>query len=304
MPTDTLPDFLELETFVIAARWMHLTRAAEELNVTQGAVSQRIKQLELRLGTALFLRTGRELQLTVAGHQVLQKAELLLGQRSALFASPADGVLHGPGIPVIVNTTPSLARGWLLPRLPGFVASHPRIALQVACATSFTRFRASHAEIAIRLGSGQWPQVEATALMDEWMFAAASPELEPTALPQQDDWSHTRLLEYVDEPWSAWLPEGTLLPPPLLRFNDSLVLMEACVEGLGIAQLRQRVAGGLVATGRLRRLPLPTRPAKFSYWLVTPRHDSLSVRAREARATVAAWLMQQARADVALTLEA
>jgi len=304
MSIESLPDFLELHTFVVAARWMHLTRAAEELNVTQGAVSQRIKQLELRLGTALFLRTGRELQLTVAGHAVRQKAEALLAQRESLFKELPDQRQAAPaGVRVIVNTTPSLARGWLLPRIPAFCRDHPGIALQVSCSASFTRFRDSHAEIAIRLGTGNWPQVDASPLMREWMFVAASPGLPRSALPHEGDWSGTTLLEYVDEPWSRWLPDSANAPPPILRVNDSLVLMEACLEGLGIALLRHRVAGASLASGRLLRLPEAARPARFSYWLVTPRSDSLSVRAQAARAQVADWLQAQARADDSLAGE-
>lgn len=297
MSTDALPDFVDLHTFVVAARWMHLTRAATELHVTQGAVSQRIKQLELRLGTALFVRTGRELQLTPAGHAVRQKAEVLLAQRDTLFgASPAEAVA-APGIRVIVNTTPSLARGWLLPRFPTFHREHPGIALQISCAASFTLFRDSHAEIAIRLGSGQWPQVDATPLMDEWMFPAMGPAMPPAALPQGGDWSSAHLLEYIGEPWSMWLPQGMRVAAPVLRVNDSLVLMEACQEGLGIALLRHRVAGAAVAAGRLLRLPEAARPAPYTYWLVTPRNDSLSVQARDARARVADWLFRQAADD-------
>ncbi len=297
MSIESLPDFLELHTFVVAARWMHLTRAAAELNVTQGAVSQRIKQLELRLGTALFLRTGRELQLTVAGHAIRLKAEALLAQRESLFAGGPASAGGTSGQRVIINTTPSLARGWLLPRIAEFARDCPGVSLQVSCSASFTRFRDSDAEIAIRLGSGNWPQVDAIPLMKEWMFAAASPALAPETLPKGGDWSGTTLLEYVDEPWSRWLPESARAPAPVLRVNDSLVLMEACLEGLGIALLRHRVAGALVTAGRLLRLPDAARPARFSYWLVTPRNDSLSVRARDARSAVSDWLLGQAGQD-------
>lgn len=294
MPADSLPDFLELHTFVVAARWMHLTQAAAELHVTQGAVSQRIKQLELRLGTALFVRTGRELQLTAEGQQVLHKAQALLAQRASLFSTGAAGEDRQATRRVIINTTPSVACGWLLPRLPLLARDLPEIALQVSCSQSFTRFRDSHAEIAIRFGAGQWPQVDALPLMDEWIFAACSPQLDSAALPRGTDWSGTRLLEDVDDSWARWLPAGHGAPPPVLRFNDSLVLMEACAQGLGIALLRHRVAAGLLAQGRLRPLGGPARRARFSYWLVTPQQDSLSLAAREARNRVADWLRAEA----------
>ena len=290
-----LPDFLELHTFSVAARWMHLTRAAAELNVTQGAVSQRIKQLELRLGTALFVRKGRELELTPAGHAVRLKAEALLAQRQALFAGSNAAEAMATRVRVVINTTPSLAGGWLVRRLAGFRAQHPDIDLQVACSLTFTRFRDSHAEIAIRFGAGAWPQVRAVPLMKDWIFPVASPALDPARWPQAGNWSSCPLLEDIEEAWQHWLPPGSRdVPVPVLRVNDALVLMHACQQGAGIALLRHRVSKAAIEAGQLVRLPGPAVPCRYAHWLVTPQSDSLSLRASEARDRVSAWLQDEA----------
>jgi LysR family glycine cleavage system transcriptional activator len=294
MTNDDLPDFLELHTFAVAARWMHLTRAATELHVTQGAVSQRIKQLEQRLGTALFVRNGRELQLTAAGHTIRQKAEALLAQRTVLFSATQAAPARTRAIPVIVNTTPSVAGGWLLPRLERFLMDCPDISLQMVSSLNFTRFRGSHAELAIRYGAGGWPQVQAVPLMKDWLYPVASPHLDRGGWPAGSDWSTCRLLEDVEEPWELWLHPDTPRASTILRVNDALVLLEACMAGLGVALMRHRVACAAVQSGRLMRLPGAARPARFSHWLVTPQADSLSVRAREARGRVAEWLRGEA----------
>lgn len=289
----TLPDFDELHTFTVAARFLNLTRAAAELHVTQGAVSQRIKQLETRLGGPLFQRLGRELQLTTMGHEVRAKADILLAQRAALFHP--DATAASP-MTVILNTTPSLARGWLLPRLPALAESYPDLRIRVLCSLAFTRFRESTPEIALRYGAGNWPQTEARPFLQDWLYPVYSPRLDPARLPKDGDWSHCPLLEDIHAPWRKWFAErGVGRLQVLCGFNDAAVMLDAVERGYGIGLMRHRVVSSAIAEGRLVRLGEDRIDLDMMHWIVTPEADTLNDAARRARERVIGWLMDAAR---------
>jgi len=291
----TLPDFDELYAFAVSARLLSLTRAALELNVTQSAVSQRIKRLEERLGTPLFQRVGRELQLTTHGHEVKAKAETLLSQRATLFQPE---IVTGGPMTVIINTTPSLARGWLLPRLPSLIESHPDIRPRVMCSLAFTRFRENTPEIALRYGAGTWPHTKARPFLQEWYYPVYSPRLDPALLPKVDIWAHCPLLEDIHTPWRDWFAQFDQTAPQVLyEFNDSSVLMDAVERGYGIGLMRHRVCGEAVAEGRLMRIGADCVTSGSMHWIVTPEADTLSEASRRARERVIQWLLNETKGD-------
>jgi len=277
----------------VAARLLNLTRAAAELNVTQGAVSQRIKQLEGRLGGPLFQRLGRELQLTTLGHEVRAKAEILLTQRAALFLP--ESASTSP-MTVILNTTPSLARGWLLPRLPALAEACPDTRIRILCSLAFTRFRESTPEIALRYGAGNWPQTEARPFLQDWLYPVYSPKLDPAHLPKAGAWSHCPLLEDIHAPWRKWFAEREVgMPKVLCGFNDASVMLDAVERGYGIGLMRHRVVSSAITEGRLVRLGEDRIDLDMMHWIVTPETDTLNEAARQARESVIAWLIDAAR---------
>jgi DNA-binding transcriptional LysR family regulator len=291
----SLPDFDELHAFAVSARLLSLTRAALELHVTQSAVSQRIKRLEERLGTPLFQRVGRELELTTAGHEVKAGAEALLAQRAALFRPELD---VAQTMTVIINTTPSLARGWLLPRLPALIESHPEIRVRIVCSLAFTRFRENTPEIALRFGTGAWPQTQARPFLQEWIYPVYSPLLDPALLPQEGLWAHCPLLDDIHTPWRDWFAQsGQRGPQILYEFNDSSVLLDAVERGYGIGLMRHRVCADAVAAGRLLRIGEDSLAAGAMHWIVTPETDTLTEAAQRARERVIRWLLKEARED-------
>ncbi|HXA46404.1 MAG TPA: LysR family transcriptional regulator [Burkholderiaceae bacterium] len=292
---NTLPDFDELHAFAVSARLLSLTRAAEELNMTQSAVSQRIKRLEARLGTPLFQRVGREVQLTTAGHEVKAKAETLLNRRASLFKR--DHVVER-SITVIINTTPSFARGWLLPRLPTLVKCHPDIRPRVMCSLAFTRFRENSPEIALRYGLGAWPQTQSRLFLREWAYPVCSPQLDAAFLPKDDQWEHCRLLEDLHMSWHDWFAQkGQRSPHVLYDFNDSSITLDAVERGYGIALMRHQVCRDAVAEGRLMRIGEDWIEQRSMHWIVTPETDAFSETALWARERVIQWLMKEAIED-------
>ncbi|WP_031550550.1 transcriptional regulator GcvA [Parvularcula oceani] len=290
-----LPPLNALRAFEAAARHLSFARAADELAVTPGAVSQQIKALEETVGVALFRRDPRGLELTEAG--------------SAAFPSLRDGfdrlaagarLMTERGGPrrVTVSAAPSFASKWLVPRLDGFQSSHPDIDVYVHADMQLVDFSSGEADIAIRFGRGEYENLDATLLMAERIVPVCAPALlrgDPPLKTPSDLARHTLLHDdsrTEDGPsWAMWLKaagtdiDGARGP----RFNQSSLAIEAAVAGKGVALAKYALAeADLVAA----RLVIPfdfTTPTDFSYWVVHPS-------AKAALPEVAAfksWLLEQ-----------
>lgn len=153
-----LPSIRALAALDAAARNGSFTRAAAELNVTQGAISRQVQALEELLQQPLFLRAGPNLHLTPAGRHFAGDARAVLDQLAG--AVQAFRPTETPGH-VTLSMLPSVAAGFLAPRLGGFIARHPEIDLRVTASRSFVDFRTDGVDGAIRYGRGDWPPVSA-----------------------------------------------------------------------------------------------------------------------------------------------
>ena len=178
-----LPSTTALRAFEVAARRLNFTRTASELNMTQGAVSHQIRELETRLGTALFERKGRGLELSAAGERYLPFAQ------DALDRLRAGGRALEPDQPdtaLTVSLSPPFAAKWLVPRLGAFLATHPDLDLRISASMQHVSFAGDDIDMAVRHGNGDWPDLHVTRLWIEEIFPVCSPALLANGPPLHD----------------------------------------------------------------------------------------------------------------------
>jgi len=293
-----LPPLNALRAFETAARHMNFSRAAEELSVTPGAVSQQIQNLEDYVGAPLFKRTPRGLLLTDAAQTALpalREAFDRLGEAASMLTAAIDGRR------VTVSAAPSFAAKWLMPRLGKFEAAHPEVDVWLSAAMDLVDFANDEVDVAIRYGSGRYPSLEARRLMSETVIPVAAPALvAERPLDRPEDLANHVLLHDgspdADEScpdWSMWLAargvkdvDGARGP----RFNQSSLVIEAALNGRGVALAKRALAQADIDAGRLVA-PLQIATAvDFAYHVVHPKAKG---RLPQVRAFVK-WLADEA----------
>jgi LysR family glycine cleavage system transcriptional activator len=288
-----LPPMQALRAFEAVARAGSLTKAADALAVTHGAISHQINALEDIVGVPLIERAGRGIRITDDG-------ERLAARLRAALADIADalreaGERNNPRR-LRVSVTPSFAARWLLPRLGSFLARHRDIDLDVRSSVALVDFRRDDADIAIRQGFGGWPDVHAEHLLSETFFPVCSPRLSPRLPRVPADLARYTLLRSDDEWWKPWFEAVGLdwpEPPRGPIFNDSALMLQAAVEGQGIALARTSLIGNDLKNGLLVRLFDIDVPAPRRFYLVYPPRIAGSPKL----ALLRAWLKDEIRAD-------
>ncbi len=279
-----LPPLNALRAFESAARLGSFAGAAKELHVTPAAISHQVKGLEDHLGVALFHRHARGLDLTDAGRLYLP--ELTQGFEDLARAGErlTDGGLGGR---LVISILPSFCAGWLAPRLPGFQARWPDIDLELLSQPGNADFAGGEADMGLRYGTGNYPGLEVTKVLEEEVFPVCAPSLLNGSVPLRtmaDLTGHTLLHDPAampDEIWSQWptwldfagveIPGG---PEAVLEqgygFTDTTAMIEACLAGLGVGLGRSALVEVHLRNGRLVR-PFPvSHAADFSYWAAVP----------------------------------
>lgn len=277
-----------LQTFVAAARAQNLTRAAERLHLTVSALSHQIRLLEQRVGCAVFVRGPRGLKLTAEGQRLLDNiAPHLEAIDDALkpLCARCDNALS-------LSSMPSMASSWLLPRLPGFVAQHPEIELNLDSSIDLVDFADGRHDAALRYGVGVWPGLVVEPLLDEWLTPVASPALLARhKAPRLENLGDMPLL-CPEDPWSDWFTLHGGKPPKRFAasFGDSESRQRAAVEGIGVALGRTTMVRPLIETGQLVALFPQLMKASRSHFLVYPE------RSRKQAGFVAfrEWLLDEA----------
>jgi|TARA_B100000700_G_scaffold297117_1_gene361710 LysR family glycine cleavage system transcriptional activator len=250
-----------LKVFSVSARHLSFTRAAEELHVTTGAVSQQIKQLEERLGFKLFRRLPRRLELTDEGLRlslVVDDAYQAVGlEVRRLRSGVMSGILR-------LRSVPSFLAKWLMPRLPRLQARFPDIELQVVAEDSNISLREGDFDLALDLNDGQYPGLAITPLMDEVIFPVCAPSLlrGKPPLRQPEDLAWYPLLHDVTAwrgssdyaEWEHFLREIDAHHVGVRRgytFNRNQLTMDAAISGMGVAIARQTLITNELKTGAL-----------------------------------------------------
>lgn len=277
---DALPPFVSLRVFEAAARQRSFARAAEELGVSAGAVSQHIRVLEDYAGQPLFRRLGRGVELTEAGqsafaHAGAAMAEMIQAGRAMRAATR--------GRRVSISTAPSFASKWLIPRLDRFQELYPETEVRLSADMALVEFAGSDIDLAIRYGPGGYEGLYAERLMTESVIVVCSPRLlEQGALKKPADLAGVPLI-HDDGPerdpscptWAMWFAARGVKRPENergLRFNQSSLAIEAAVAGKGLALAKRQLALRDIADGRLvAPLSETDSPVNFAYWLVWPR---------------------------------
>ena len=285
-----------LRALEAAARFRSLTRAAESLNLTHGAISHQIKALEAELGVALVERAGRGIRLTDVGERFAARVRLAFDELHAALREARD---RANPRRLRVTTTPSFAARWLLPRIGRFMAAHPDIDLDVSANLAIVDLARDEIDVAIRYGLGHWPGLHAEFLHDDHFFPVASPRLVGAHPPKRpEDLARFPLLRTDDEPWRPWFDAAGLDWPEPERgpiFNDSAHLMQAAVAGQGVALARRVLLGEDLDNGLLVRLSDVVVPSPRQYYLVCLPRDVDAPKIAALRG----WLNDEfARSDV------
>jgi LysR family transcriptional regulator, glycine cleavage system transcriptional activator len=288
-----LPQLNALKAFEAAARHVSFTHAAKELCVTQGAVSHQVKALESELGIKLFNRERQRLIITNAGREYLAVVRDALDRiamgTERLVQRQSSGALT-------VSTSPDFAAKWLVHRLGRFAEAHPGIDLRVSATMPHVDFVREDVDIAVRHGDGHWPGLHVTRLCAEHLFAVCSPRL-GSDLDRPGDVLKLPLL-HLDErtAWSAWLEAAGVAGTDAIHgpiLNRASMLIDAAVDGHGIALARTTLAAWDLINKRLVR-PFPVAlPLSKSYWIVSPKATASLPKLVAFRN----WLLAQASDD-------
>ncbi|WP_280151886.1 transcriptional regulator GcvA [Piscinibacter sp. XHJ-5] len=274
-----IPPLNPLRTFEVAARHLSFTRAAEELFVTAAAVSHQIKTLEESLGVLLFVRQPKSMVLTEAG-----KAYLPAIQQAFRQMAEATHQLHVRGKPAVlkVNMPPTFAVKWLVPRMAHFMKEHPEIDLKVSTSAKLVDFARDDVDVAIRYGRGIYPGLHSQLCLPVEVFPVCSPALldgeHPLRTP--DDLRYHTLLHddssYADvsnPDWAMWLRHAGVNSVDATRgpsFWPSHLVINAAIDGLGVALAKKNWVVADLAAGRLVRPFDISLPVEFSYFLIYP----------------------------------
>jgi LysR family glycine cleavage system transcriptional activator len=289
-----LPPLHTLRTFEAAARQLNFSRAADELNLTHGAISHQMKALERDLGVALFERRSRGVALTEAGRQLAASVREGLDR---IGRGVAELRAH-PARSLTVSVLPAFATHWLIPRLADFNRRHPDIDINVRAGQALVDFATDDVDLAVRYGDGQWPNLVAEQLAHEDVFPVCSPRFAGGRLPRSlPELAGATLLHTPLQPWDEWfraLGANVVLSRRGMTFSETDLLLSAAIDGLGIALSRRVLAQPELDAGRL------VRPVKFSvraqrsYFIVYPD----SIEPSPLLLVFRDWLLEQAKATI------
>lgn len=274
-----LPPMQALRAFEAASRMQSLTKAAQALNLTHGAISHQIKALEGDLGVRLIERAGRGIRLTDEGERFARRVRTAFAE---LTAAVTELTTRANPRQLRVTVSPSFAARWLLPRIGRFVAANPDVDLDVRANAANVDFANDDSDVGIRYGYGDWPGLSAELLLEDKFFPVCTPRMANGRLPQRPaDLANFPLLRSEDEFWKPWFDAAGLdwaEPERGPIFNDSAHLIQAAAEGQGIALARTTLLGNDERNGVLVRLFDVELPSLRKHYLVYPARTANSAK--------------------------
>lgn len=247
------PSLRAIAAFEAAARHESFTKAADELNLTQSAISHAIRSLELRLGVDLFERYGRTVALTEAGRAFVSRLRLSLNLISEAFEAPAR-----PGrARLVVASTAGIAERVLSARLSAFMAAQPDREVELKTCTGAGEVSAGEADVAILYGAGACAGLTQRRLAGEALFPVAAPKSAWDLPRRPEDLVRAPLIAQPEHPWRLWLEQVGLSDLPVhatLTADSPLAALELARSGAGVCLARGLLVRDDLKTGRLVRL--------------------------------------------------
>jgi LysR family transcriptional regulator, glycine cleavage system transcriptional activator len=292
-----LPPLNALRAFEATARNGSFTRAADELCVTQGAVSQQVKALELDLKVTLFHRAPGGLELTESGRDYLGVVRDALDKIA--LGTERLRQRQGSGM-LTVSVSPDFAAKFLVHRLGRFSHEHPEISLRISADMHHVDFARENVDMAVRHGDGGWPGLEAVRLAAEQLLAVCSPGLIEAAsqpLPLNDLLALPLLHLDRRETWAEWFAAAGIENADVSRgpvMNRASMLIDAALNGQGVALARTMIAASDLLGKRLVQPASFSLPLSKSYWIVCPASASGQPKVRLFRD----WLIAEAAEDL------
>ena len=269
-----LPPIADLLAFEAAARHASISRAAEELHLTQSAVSRQIRQLEAQLGMAVFHRVRQRVVLTDAGRVYAADVRAVLQQLAAatqktMAWSDGGGLLN-------LAVLPTFGTRWLIPRLPEFVALHPEVTVNIAARSEPFDFAQEPLDAAIHFGAPLWAGAVCEYLVHEQVVPVCSPAYrQRLGIAQVPDLSRAVLLQQTTRPtqWADWFEQVGADSQQALRgprYEQFAMIAQAAVSGLGAALLPRFLVEAEIASGALVQLFAQALESSDAYYLVYP----------------------------------
>ena len=289
-PRRFLPSISALLAFEAVARLGSATRAAQELSLTQSAISRQLKTLEDQLDVALLARQGRELHLTEAGRAYVGPVRDILNRLAQASISaktiPAGGALN-------LAILPAFGMHWLAPRLRDFAQRHPEVTVNLSTRLRPFAIGDSHFHAAIHFGHEDWPGVSYLPLMPETVVPVCAPQLMEAPVSDPADMLAHPLLHLETRPrgWARWLSAlGVAAEPPTgMVFDQFSTMAQAAIHGLGVALLPTFFADPYLRDGQLRLASDQTTQSIGSYYLVWPEDRAETAALR----SFVEWLAEQ-----------
>lgn len=275
-----LPPLQTLRAFESASRLGSFTRAAQDLHVSQGAISRQVHYLEQRLGVRLFVRIDRGVRLTEAGEQLAATVSDILNQLSRTTAAISGTTRRNT---ITIGVTSAIASLWLIPRLTGFRQANPTLDIRVLASDSDPERSAPNVDVTIEYTRRKPANLHCIHLFDERVFPVCSPayldkrkppthpsELVAEFLIQLDD-SHRNWMD-----WPEWLRDagsGHLEDTSqLIRINNYMALLQAASAGQGIALGWEHLVSNYLQSGALQPILPEYATSRGAFWLISAKH--------------------------------
>ncbi|MFC4671917.1 LysR family transcriptional regulator [Seohaeicola nanhaiensis] len=295
-PRRLLPSISSLRALEALDRLGSASAVAEELSLTQSAVSRQLQALERQMGMELVERGQKRLTLTPEAQDYVAEVRNALMQIAnaslRLQVAPMGGTLN-------LAILPTFGMRWLMPRLPAFARLHPSVTLNMSTRLAPFNFASEPFDAALHYGLGDWPGTDRLLLKHEALLPVAAPALiEGRGVPDPASLLKLPLLHIQTRPnaWADWFTAKGARPAralPGTMYDQFSTITQAALHGLGVALMPDYLVEEEVATGRLVALCGPAVEARGAYWLVWPQ-----TRARDASlAAFRDWLAGQAEPE-------
>lgn len=287
-----IPSTKLLLAFDAVVRHGSITDAAEEMNLTQSAVSRLIQALEGQLDTELFTRAKRRLIPNAAAlayqRDIARALDIVHRASMSVVANPDGGTLS-------LAVLPTFATRWLGPRLAKFLGAHPGVSVNMSTRIGWFDFSGEAFDAAIYFGHSDWPGGKHIKLFDERMTACVSPEFaQQHALVRPDDLAQLPLLSLESRPlaWGEWMQAqgADFIGTSGMLMDQFSMMIQAAISGLGVALLPDYLAQIEISEGRLKPIFKQAVPVNGAYWLVWPEDKDSNIPLGVFRA----WLASQA----------